>query len=585
MTPVADELRFLFNADDTEHWQAVRFDLGGPGVAGDARDGGQTIANVSMTDGPAPLPDPTTSQVLWLRVTSDGTTVKVYAQIAATQPSSWSDSTHLVKTSTNFDLTASGGGGRFGFGGDAHQVRVDDFTLRTDRDNNGSYETTEVVEDFTIDASGYAEETLTHDANGNLTYDGAYAFAYDAWNRLVKVTKAYRDPASPGTVSLGSVVNETEYDGLGRRIVKAVKNSAYLDATYHYYYNGQQLVETRNGSGNVLKQHVWGGASGGYIDELVQTALNDDPADGTEDDCESLYYALQDAHFNVLGMADSSGTLTERYEYTPYGQRTVYFSPGSNDPDAMVPTAISRRWTVSSTAQPYGLNDIGHQGLMHDEDTGLVYNRARMLHPQLGRFIQNDPIKYEDGLNSFTSYATLRDGLDPDGLKWIRVRRCRIRGGRRRCTWVKKWVDDQKWGGYPDPSYGNCARFAFKRPLPIPESGWPSSHHQWTPGTPGPHGDIYTCAEMMRRTKQEGAKAPDSEGNCPCKTRKIAVYAREAGTDGPTDWGDFHYLRRDPNGCWSEKGGNLQPVYHNRRWQPPAVDESNRKFCGYLCIK
>ena len=46
-----------------------------------------------------------------------------------------------------------------------------------------------------------------HDAAGNLTYDGVYQYAYDAWNRMVKVTKAYRDPSSPGTVSLGSVVH------------------------------------------------------------------------------------------------------------------------------------------------------------------------------------------------------------------------------------------------------------------------------------------------------------------------------------------------------------------------------------------
>ena len=233
-----------------------------------------------------------------------------------------------------------------------------------------------------------------------------------------------------------------------------MKNSVALDATYHYYYTGWRLAETRNGSGNVLKQQVWGLS---YIDELVQTSLNHDPTDTTEDDCEFDYYALQDAHFNLLGMygldetgrealfdyfpmagpenwvvADvfsQYGKLVERYEYTPYGERTVYFSAGGNDPDAMSPTGMSRRWTagaatgydwtLDSTAQPYGLNDIGHQGLMHDEETGLVYNRARMLSPGLGRFTSPDVLVYVDGMNYYNylgSNPLIR--LDPSGLVW-----------------------------------------------------------------------------------------------------------------------------------------------------------------------
>jgi hypothetical protein len=31
-------------------------------------------------------------------------------------------------------------------------------------------------------------------------------------------------------------------------------------------------------------------------------------------------------------MLASDGSLRERYEYSPYGERTVYFSLGTNDP-------------------------------------------------------------------------------------------------------------------------------------------------------------------------------------------------------------------------------------------------------------
>ena len=110
-----------------------------------------------------------------------------------------------------------------------------------------------------------------------------------------------------------------------------------------------------------------------YIDELIQVASNSDP---TEDDtCETSYWACIDANYNVTRLLGVIGTdensqpvygTVERYEYTPYGQRTVFFSAGSNDPDAYAPTLISRRVSDGTTVQPYGVCPIGHQGLYLD---------------------------------------------------------------------------------------------------------------------------------------------------------------------------------------------------------------------------
>ena len=149
-------------------------------------------------------------------------------------------------------------------------------------------------------------------------------------------------------------------------------------------YSYTNSIETRDGSDNVLKQHVWGTQ---YVDELVQIAINDDPDDGGEDDCETNLYALQDANYNVLGIVESDGDLAERYEYTPYGQRTVFTSAGSDDTLCMSPILESKRVEVSGVPQSYGLCDVGHQGLMHDKEFGLIYNCARHLHPRLGRFL------------------------------------------------------------------------------------------------------------------------------------------------------------------------------------------------------
>jgi YD repeat-containing protein len=150
----------------------------------------------------------------------------------------------------------------------------------------------------------------------------------------VTVTKAYRD--SGGTLQSGSVIEENTYDGLGRRIFGEVEHSADLDCTYHNYYSASwQFIETRDGSDEVLKQHVWGLT---YIDELVQVGFNDDPTDDNEGDgtqslCETFYYACQDANFNVLGIVDADGALTERYDYTSYGQRATRASPVIGQPE------------------------------------------------------------------------------------------------------------------------------------------------------------------------------------------------------------------------------------------------------------
>ena len=255
---------------------------------------------------------------------------------------------------------------------------------------------------------------MKHDAAGNMIYDGRYVYTYDAWNRMVTVTKAYPDADADDHAEEGSLIATMAYDGLGRRVSKAVTNSGDLDCTYHYYYAGHSLIEEHDGSQNVLKQYVWGRM---YIDELVQIGVNDDPEDGEEDNVESFFYALHNANFNVMAIVDDDGVIVERYEYDPYGQRQVFISTGDNDPHAHGAVYMSQRVTTATGVQAYALNPFGHQGLYHDEAIELVYNRARMLNPRAGRFMQRDPLRYVGGMNQFAGYHIMNGQVDPFGLK------------------------------------------------------------------------------------------------------------------------------------------------------------------------
>ena len=155
-------------------------------------------------------------------------------------------------------------------------------------------------------------------------------------------------------MTTGSTIATLEYDGLGRRIEKKVENSADWNGTYHYYYYDQRMVEVRRDFGGetpnfrVVKQYAWGTQ---YIDELVWVGVNIDPDDPNESNggaCERWFWALHDVNYNVIGLTATVGSpvWVEQYEYTPYGERTVY----------------SRNWLLA---------DVDEDGDVDDDDEWL----------------------------------------------------------------------------------------------------------------------------------------------------------------------------------------------------------------------
>ena len=187
-----------------------------------------------------------------------------------------------------------------------------------------------------------------------------------------------------------------------------------------YYDLAWGRIEDRDDSGCVLRQYVWGAR---YVDNIVEIAVNTDPEDDEEGPqsnqclCEDFYYPVQDANFNVVGLVDSAGTLLERYEYTPYGERTVYKCSGSDDTTTSAPLYESQRVEVSGQPQAYSLCDLGHQGLFLDKEFSAYDNRRRVLSPPLARFLQRDPIGYWDGMGLY-EYVSSRPTVyaDPAGL-------------------------------------------------------------------------------------------------------------------------------------------------------------------------
>ncbi|MBD3291890.1 MAG: hypothetical protein GF393_03135, partial [Armatimonadia bacterium] len=89
----------------------------------------------------------------------------------------------------------------------------------------------------------------------------------------------------------------------------------------------------------------------------------------------------------------------------------------AEDPLVTPPARQSFRYALWGVPR-LRLCDTGHQGLRHDPEFGLIYNRARMYSPRHQRFWQRDPAGYVDGM-SLCAYMSSRPSkfLDPSGKR------------------------------------------------------------------------------------------------------------------------------------------------------------------------
>ncbi len=109
-------------------------------------------------------------------------------------------------------------------------------------------------------------------------------------------------------------------------------------------------------------------------------------ADPTPDDWYWFHY---DGLGSVAALSNNSGTIVETYSYDVFGQPSA--SSSVNNPYLF-------------TARRY------------DDETDLYY-RARMYNPEIGRFLQPDPIGYDDGMNMYTYVGNNPASfVDPMGL-------------------------------------------------------------------------------------------------------------------------------------------------------------------------
>jgi RHS repeat-associated protein len=189
------------------------------------------------------------------------------------------------------------------------------------------------------------QATFSHDPNGNLTSevapDGTIDYVYDVENRLVQAS--------------GAMSASLRYDPLGR---------LYKVGSTTFLYDGDALVAEYNGTGALAERYVHGAADG-----------VDDPLLWFDNGVKRWLHA--DHQGSIVAVTDDGGAMHAINSYDEYG----------------VPKLVN--------GVPVNVGRFQYTGQAWIPELGMYHYKARIYSPTLGRFLQVDPVGYEDQINLY----------------------------------------------------------------------------------------------------------------------------------------------------------------------------------------
>ena len=212
---------------------------------------------------------------------------------------------------------------------------------------------------------------------------GRVTYVRDGLGRLRRIDWTSPDGSRTATTW------EAEYDALGRRTKKVVHrvdaSGAPVRDEWRFVWDRDRLAAEVLPDGR-LRVYVYPDA----VALVPMLAL--EYASTTSDPREGRVYSFHTDHRGAVErVEDAAGNVVWEAELGPYGEATVVVGPDFHQPFRLV-------------------------GQYYDAETGLCAHRYRMYSPELGRFLESDPIGLQGGLNVYAWPGCPLVATDPLGL-------------------------------------------------------------------------------------------------------------------------------------------------------------------------
>jgi RHS repeat-associated protein len=222
---------------------------------------------------------------------------------------------------------------------------------------------------------------------------GRVTYVRDGLGRLRRIDWA--PPGAAGSTAAGpdgsrtATTWEAEYDALGRRTKKVVHradaNGAPIRDEWRFVWDRDRLAAEVLPDGR-LRLYV-------YPDAVALVPmLAVEYASTTSDPRQGRVYSFHTDHRGAVErVEDAAGNVVWEAELGPYGEANVLVGADFHQPFRLV-------------------------GQYYDAETGLCAHRYRMYSPELGRFLESDPIGLQGGLNVYAWPGCPLVVTDPLGL-------------------------------------------------------------------------------------------------------------------------------------------------------------------------